>query len=324
MKSNKSRKEWYDDYMDFRPYEGRKAKPANDFVKFFLNWCDRTFNDEKCLTQEMIDMWGARRANEGERSFATRATAINAFLKHINKRNEGPFNLIDLPSSLPPTQDPVLFSREELENFFRATDEIEYKENCKLPFPRFQSKLKALIVPVVFRFIYSTGVRQKEARFLKCEDVDLDMGIVYVREVKGFTQRIIALHPSVVDMLRRYDALMSNEIPNRKTFFPNTNDKPRDAYFYDTQFKQCWYKYNSHGEREVVVYSLRHNYVVENIMSWDKTTLEIDQKMVVLSKSLGHGNIEDTMYYFHLVPKFADLVEKMALEDDKPLDFDEL
>ena len=113
-------------------------------------------------------------------------------------------------------------------------------------------------------------------------------------------------------MLLKYDALMEKEMPNRKTFFPSDQDNPRSLYFVSTQFKKCWYKYNKHGEREVVPYSLRHNYVVENIMSWEGDDDKIYQKMIVLNKSLGHKRMADTMYYFHLVPRFADLLEKMA------------
>ena len=33
--------------------------------------------------------------------------------------------------------------------------------------------------------------------------------------------------------------------------------------------------------------------------------------MVALSRSMGHVSIKATQYYFHLVPRFADMLEEM-------------
>ena len=292
MKEIMTRAEWYSDYMEYRQVYGRK-KPANDFVKYFLNWCSREHPETDVLTQSMIDVWCKQRECESNRSFVSSSQ----------------FNLVDNDLELEPQQEPTLFSKEELANFFRATDEINAHEDCRIPLPRFQAKLKALIVPVIFRLMYSTGLRPNEVRWLDCADVDFENGIIHVRKAKGYYQRIIALHPSMVSMLKRYNELMEKEMPGRKVFFPNTHDEYRDIFFITTQFKRCWYKYNQHGDREVISYSLRHNYAVENIMSWPQDGYNLDQKMLVLSKSMGHQRLSSTLYYFHLVPRFADLLE---------------
>ena len=174
MKEMMTRTEWYSDYMEYRQVYGRK-KPANDFVKFFLNWCSREHPETDVLThwcsrehpetdvltQSMIDVWCKQRECESNRSFVTRVSAINVFLKYINERSSNQFDLVDNDLDLEPLQEPTLFSKEELANFFRATDEINAHEDCRIPLPRFQAKLKALIVPVIFRLMYSTGLRPK-------------------------------------------------------------------------------------------------------------------------------------------------------------------
>jgi hypothetical protein len=33
-------------------------------------------------------------------------------------------------------------------------------------------------------------------------------------------------------------------------------------------------------------------------------------KLLALSKSMGHGTPDATLYYFHLVPQFADLLDE--------------
>jgi len=140
--------------------------------------------------------------------------AVNAFLKYLNKRGEGPY-LYTMYGDLEKYDEPVLFNIEEVRNFFRAVDEMEYKASCPNPLPRFQSKLKCLVTPVIFRLIYSTGMRPNEARWLDCKDVDLERGVIYIRKAKGYYERIIALHESTSAMLRQYDELMSREMPGR-------------------------------------------------------------------------------------------------------------
>ena len=180
MKKMMTRAEWYSDYMEYRQVYGRK-KPANDFVKYFLNWCSREHPETDVLTQSMIDVWCKQRECESNRSFVTRVSAINVFLRYINERSSSQFNLVDNDLELEPLQEPTLFSKEELANFFRATDEINAHEDCRIPLPRFQAKLKALIVPVIFRLMYSTGLRPNEVRWLDCADVDFENGIIHVQ-----------------------------------------------------------------------------------------------------------------------------------------------
>ena len=309
MKITKTRDEWYDDYMDYR-VSFKYKKPANDFVRCFLNWCDRTYLKTKYLEQRMIDTWCTKRETEKNRSHAGRIMAVNAFLKYLNKRGEGPY-LYTMYGDLEKHEEPVLFNKEELRNFFRAVDEMEYKEKCPMPLPRFQSKLKCLVTPVIFRLIYSTGMRPNEARWLDCKDVDLERGVIYIRKAKGYYERIIALHESTVAMLRQYDELMSREMPGRTVFFPNDEGNYRSSYYLHTTFNRCWYKYNKKiTKKNVVTYSFRHNYAVQNIISWKHDGFDFDMKLLALSKSMGHGTPDATLYYFHLVPQFADLLEE--------------
>ena len=57
-------------------------------------------------------------------------------------------------------------------------------------------------------------------------------------------------------------------------------------------------------------YSFRHNYAVQNIISWKHDGFDFDMKLLALSKSMGHGSPDATLYYFHLVPQFTDLLEE--------------
>ena len=57
----------------------------------------------------------------------------------------------------------------------------------------------------------------------------------------------------------------------------------------------AWDKYNS---AHSTAYELRHNYAVENINSWTDEGFGFDAKLLYLSKSMGHCNVESTKYYY--------------------------
>jgi hypothetical protein len=73
-----------------------------------------------------------------------------------------------------------------------------------------------------------------------------------------------------------------------------------------------WYK---HNKPHTTAYELRHNYAVENINQWIGEGFEFYSKLVYLSKSMGHGSLESTKRYFHLVPAMVDILLKLTRRD---------
>ena len=311
MKHTQTKEQWYQDFMNHREAYGRK-KPANDFTRCFLNWCKRTYPDEEYLKQEMLEIWGTKRDTENTLSHGRRAAAVNHYVEFINERGDGPYTLIEYEWGNP-SPEPILASKAEMANFFKAADELPIKSIKNNPLVDRMVLVRAIEAPVLFRMLYSTGIRVNEIRWLHRDDVDLENGIVYVRRAKGYYERIIALHSTMTELLRKYDRLIRQEVPDTEIFFPNADGSMHNSAWIRVNFKTLWYKYNpkpADGSREVVPYVFRHNYAIENIMSWDQRGYNADKKMVALSKSMGHRGIQSTQYYFHLVPRFADLLDE--------------
>jgi integrase len=75
---------------------------------------------------------------------------------------------------------------------------------------------------------------------------------------------------------------------------------------------KLWLKRN---KSYIVPYDFRHNYAVENINSWTSEGFGFNDKLVSLSKSMGHSSLESTKYYYSLVPTLADILEAQAGEE---------
>jgi integrase len=59
-------------------------------------------------------------------------------------------------------------------------------------------------------------------------------------------------------------------------------------------------------------YDFRHNYAIQNINNWLSAGLSYHPKLVYLSKSMGHRDIEGTKYYYSLVPMMAEILEQQT------------
>ena len=84
---------------------------------------------------------------------------------------------------------PYLFTDEELEHFFDATDHYPHRGN---------SPLLEYIIPVIFRLQYACGLRPQEVRLLKRADFDFGKGTIYISESKWCKDRCLPVHPEIV------------------------------------------------------------------------------------------------------------------------------
>ncbi len=66
---------------------------------------------------------------------------------------------------------PHIYSKDELQRFFLAIDS----------YPKTSNSYRNTVDPVLFRFLYGTGVRLSEALNLTIENVNLNEGIVTIR-----------------------------------------------------------------------------------------------------------------------------------------------
>lgn len=271
----------------------------------FNNFLAKSYPEKKRLSNHMVQAWCNRREAESNSSRNTRVLPIRNFLKFAVSRG---FLNVTIPDVLPENQisrEPHIFSDEELKLFFQGTVELsfdkrEYDKPCVM---------QRMIVPVYFRLLYSTGMRTNEARELRCEDVDLINGVISIVNTKGLDQHKIALHPSMLELLRRYNKAIDKIMPNRKVFFPTEKDTFKTINWQAVVFKNIWRKISSQDARS---YDFRSNYAVRNISSWSYEGPAWFDKLIYLSRSMGHKKIESTCYYYHLSPLFPKTLEEKS------------
>ena len=114
-----------------------------------------------------------------------------------------------MPPSPKKSHVPHAFSEDELSAFFHECDKRIQAAPDKA------KAFRALTVAVLFRLLYSSGMRTTEARLLRTLDVDLENAVINIRETKGDMQHYVALHQDVVKILSLYNQAAQRICPNR-------------------------------------------------------------------------------------------------------------
>ena len=89
---------------------------------------------------------------------------------------------------------------------------------------------------MIFRLLYTYGLRSSEARLLSTDDVDLAAGKIYIKGSKGWEARVIYVSADMLDLLCRYDCIISRLLPGREAFFPN-----REGVYYSKSTLDVWF-----------------------------------------------------------------------------------
>jgi integrase len=188
---------------------------------------------------------------------------------------------------------PRMLTEEELRKFFRAVDTLE---------PTARSPLRHLIMPEVFRLLYGCGFRVREVLNLRIRDVDLNQGIITVRQGKFRKDRLVPPALSLVNRLRKYAGYFDSRPPNA-VFFPGPNGRPfalRTVYtLFREMLLQCGIPHAGRGKGPRI-HDYRHLFAVHTLRRWYRDGENLEAKLPLLATYLGHQHLSGTQHYLHL------------------------
>ena len=202
---------------------------------------------------------------------------------------------------------PYIYTDRELAAFFEQTDRCHYCS--EVPF-------RHLVMPVLFRTIYACGLRCSEARLLRVTDVDVQSGVLQIRDAKGGKDRQLPVSEPLRHRLAEYHATLAGQ-PGWEWFFPGaTPDVPLTLNNVNRNFRRfLWQARIPHGGRGhgPRVHDLRHAMAVNNLRSWFARDENVNALLPVLHTYLGHSSIGDTAYYLRLTAEsYPDINDRVT------------
>jgi integrase/recombinase XerD len=151
-----------------------------------------------------------------------------------------------------------------------------------------------------------TGMRVGEAVGLDVEDVDLDSGVIVIRETKHHKARRIPVHPTTVAALRRYSQLRQHLCP--RPTVPCFLVSSRAGRITTRRLGRCspgWSTMRgcSPEPGRVPGCDLRHSFAVATLLDWYRDGADVTARMPLLSVYLGHVGPASTYWYLQATPE---------------------
>jgi integrase len=210
------------------------------------------------LDKELVLKWTEKRAYETECNRSHRISVVRGLAEYMIRlgyaaylypKRSGPF--------WQSNYQPYIFSDREIAALLQRADNFAIAT---------ASPQRHLILPLLLRILYGSGLRVSEALSLKKEDVDLDEGVLFIKMAKFGKERLVPLSRSVHERCGQYAAEMERHPAWKDTtyFFPAPHG---GKYSEDTVYRQfrrlLWEAGISHGGRGKGprVHDLRYPYL---------------------------------------------------------------
>lgn len=183
-----------------------------------------------------------------------------------------------------------------------------------------RSPLRGATSRTVLGLLAVTGMRGCEARRLDRDDVDVDAGLLAIRDSKFNKSRQLPVHPSTVAALRDYarvrDALCPQ--PKAASFFVSMAGTRLVRSSMNKTFRELTDHVGLEpraGSGPPRVHDLRHSFAVTTLMQWYRDGGDVAARLPLLSAYLGHAKPASTYWYLQAAP---DLLTLAAARLDHP------
>ena len=150
----------------------------------------------------------------------------------------------------------------------------------------------------------TSGLRISEALHLTLEDVDLDDGVLSIRQSKFRKSRLVPLSPGIVVALRRYHGIRVAVAPAGPSaaFFVSGRGKAYSTGCVQGMFRAISIQAGLRGPkgRGPRLHDLRATFAVTRLLEWYRDGDNVMARLPLLSTYLGHACISDTEVYLKI------------------------
>lgn len=288
------------EYLSMRRSLGFKLREAGKALLDFVTFMEQ--HRTTYITQALALTWAQKPANVQPAHWAQRLSYVRGFARYRSASD--PRTQIPAPGLLPfqpKRARPYLYSDEEIKSLLRTALDMPHR------FER--GALLSRVYYCLFGLLCVSGLRLGEARNLKLQDVDLEAGVLTIRNAKFGKTRLVPLHTSTCKVLADY-------IAKRQRHWA---DRPVTSYLFvsswgnrldGAQIHRAFYvasrqiglrgATDSHGPR---LHDMRHRFATNTLMNWYRSNQDPQRLLPVLSAYLGHVHVADTQWYLESSPE---------------------
>jgi integrase len=268
----------------------RQAQRLADFVAFMEK------RKAVTITTKLAVKW-ATLPPDRNASWALRLTAVRGFARHVASLN--PKTEVPPPGILPPLKraKPYVYSEAEINALLAAALALPPADG-----------LRRWTYHCLFGLLAVTGMRLSEVIDLQRDGLDMETGVLTVRQSKFGKSRLVPLHPTARAVLRSYSERRDAHLGSRcgPHFFVGEGGGHLRQPSINRVFMQLSREIglrrpgDSKGPR---VHDFRHRFAIRTLVSWYREGTDVEKKLPALSTYLGHTCVRSTYWYLSACPE---------------------
>jgi site-specific recombinase XerD len=291
-------------YVALRRALGTKLQEPARTLVHFLDFLER--EGAAFITSELALRWAMEPKGVQRATWARRLGMVRRFASW--------FSTIDPRTEVPPRRllaarrrrnKPHIFTEQEIA---RLMDEATRLNSS--------SGLRAMTYVTLIGLLSSTGLRPGEALALDVGDVDLQNGILAIRESKFGKSRFVPVEDSTRTALARYAKQRDKLWPRAATeaFLLSEHGKRVHGCAARRTFAtmSCSIglrvptgsRRNGRGPR---LQDFRHSFATRRLIAWYRAGLDVGRELPKLTTYLGHVDVGHTYWYIEAVPELLQL-----------------
>lgn len=249
------------------------------------------------LTLDLAVQW-ARSNTQRPVTWATRIDVLRPFAKY--RAQFDPATEIPPPNLLGTGRrrlTPHIYTAQEVKSLLAAAAQLPPVGG-----------LRPATYETLFGLLAATGLRVSEALHLTLEDVDLETGIIRVRESKFRKSRLVPLHPTTIEALQRYARLRDAIVhaPPSDDFFLSDGGRRMLQDTVEHRFRRLCDQLGLRsrgGHPAPRIQDLRHSFITRCLLRWYQQGINVDNEILALSTYVGHAEVTYTYWYVTGVPE---------------------
>jgi integrase len=290
--------EHLDDYLRLRRALGFKLERAGQILPQLVAYLEAT--GARTVTRDLAISWARLPAKAHPRHWAARLAVARGFAAYLQT--------IDSETEVPPADVFAVRYQRPTPYLWSGTDIRRLLDAARMLTPR----LRAASYEALFGLLAVTGMRVGEALALGRDDVDLDDGLIKIREriAKLERARLVPVHHTTADALNRYTTERDQlcQKPRSTRFFLSSTGTALDRSAVGKTLRRLT---TALGLRTQTVHprahDLRHSFALRTLIDWQRSGVPVDERISVLSTYLGHVSPAETYWYLTATPELMGL-----------------
>ena len=292
------------EYIDRRVAAGYRERNYTSPLSLFDRLMLDLGKEQISLTEEDGLDWIERRKDERPSTWYGRVNVVNGFLIDAAKRG---YDVV-------PTGNvkikhggfiPHIYTEEEIQKYFNEVDRYEV----------WRQPLFSIVFPVLFRLLLGCGTRIEETLSIRVCDVDLDGGLITLRNTKNSKERVVVMDES----LRRIFTIYADKCfylkEDKDYVFAKADGKKLSSSWMHTIHMEILrragipFRGGGDGPR---LHDWRHTFAVLAVKQMTDSGMDMYASLPILSSYLGHESIRATERYVRLtMDRFPYIEEKL-------------